>query len=82
MQDTRRSHPDLRRQLLERRSRAQSALANYHLMRGDVAAARSVLKRTARQHPRPRFLIKFLWALAAPASLRREVARRNDLTAA
>jgi hypothetical protein len=71
------SHPQLARQLRNRRSSTQSALANNHLLGDDVAGARAILARSVRQHARAANVAKLLWALVAPGSLRRVIASRN-----
>jgi glycosyltransferase involved in cell wall biosynthesis len=75
---TRRSHPHLGRQLRNRLSRSQSALANQYLLKEDYATARAVLGRAARQNPRAWVLAKFVWSVVGPRSLRREIIRRAN----
>jgi glycosyltransferase involved in cell wall biosynthesis len=73
----RRSHAELKQQLLNRLSQTQSALANHHLKRGDLTTARTILGRAAKQNPRVWLVMKFLWSLVAPESLRKEILRRE-----
>jgi glycosyltransferase involved in cell wall biosynthesis len=74
---TRQSHPHLRRQLRDHLSRSQSALANAYLLKENYAAARAVLGRAARRHPRAWLLAKLVWSVVGPRSLRREIIRRR-----
>jgi glycosyltransferase involved in cell wall biosynthesis len=73
----RRSHPKLTARLQNRLWAERSALANFHLLRGDVAAARSILGQAAWQNPTPRAVAKLLWSVVAPSSLTREIVRRH-----
>jgi hypothetical protein len=74
---TRLSHPEVSRRLKDRLSRTQSALANAYLVKLDFKMARTILRRAVRYNPRLWVLAKFLWSVAAPRSLRREIIRRE-----
>jgi hypothetical protein len=65
------------RRLKDRLSRTQSALANAYLVKLDFKMARTILRRAVRYNPRLWVLAKFLWSVAAPRSLRREIIRRE-----
>ena len=74
---TRLAHPAVSRRLKDRLSRTQSALANAYLVKRDFKMARTILRRAVRYNPRLWVLAKFLWSVAAPRSLRREIIRRD-----